>query len=93
MTEKAYLRIADDVIPYFGKVINISYDVFVIAAPPDGLVEGRVFPFLDRADIFVGGHGFKPFNNRRNRGHIGGIVDLKNEMDVVWHDDVGVKLY
>ena len=64
--------------------------MLVVAALPDGFVEGRVFPFLDRADLFIGGHGFKPFDNRRNRGHICGIADLKNEMDMVGHDDVGV---
>ena len=67
--------------------------MLVVAALPDGFLKGRVLPFLDRADIFIGGHGFKPFDNRRNRGHICGIADLKNEMDMVGHDDVGVKLY
>ena len=64
--------------------------MLVVAALPDGFLKGRVLPFLDRADIFIGGHGFKPFDNRRNRGHICGIADLKNEMDMVGHDDVGV---
>ena len=62
--------------------------MLVVAALPDGFVKGRIFSFLDRADIFIGGHGFKPFDNRRNRGHICGIADLKNEMDMVGHDHI-----
>ena len=80
MAEIAYQRIADDVIPYFGKVVHIANNVFVISSLPYGLVEGWVRALLDQADIFVCRHGLEPFDDGRSGDCVGGVMDPEDQV-------------